>query len=164
MCLGVCRRDVAYSAGVATRHFYISDTKLLSVSQLFDRLSDIHDAHYCYVVRSNWCRMRESNSHQRITKPLYCHCTNAALLVEDIGIEPITLPCKGSVFPLALIPQNLLPLASKPLCMILRSFQDLLYRHGTTVGAFLFLVLPHTLYVIYSTKVQPPLIGTSARI
>ena len=59
--------------------------------------------------------MRESNSHQRITKPLYCHYTNAALLVEDIGIEPITLPCKGSVFPLALIPQNLLPLASKPL-------------------------------------------------
>jgi hypothetical protein len=48
-----------------------------------------------------WCRMRESNSHQRITKPLYCHCTNAALLVDPKRIELLLSPCKGDMLPLS---------------------------------------------------------------
>ena len=35
--------------------------------------------------------MTESNCHLRITKPLYCHCTNGAKLVDEVGLEP-TMP------------------------------------------------------------------------
>ena len=83
------------------------------------------------ILCDKWCPLRESNSQPRITKPMLCHLTKGAKnnridftfqvtslkyliavtilkLVEDSGIEPLTQACKASVFPIRLIPRNLL--------------------------------------------------------
>ena len=51
------------------------------------------------LTNITWCRMRESNSHQRITKPLYCHCTNAANWSEQQDLNPRPSAPKADALP-----------------------------------------------------------------
>ena len=44
-----------------------------------------------------------------ITSHVHLIAANILKLVEDNGIEPLTVPCKGTVFPIIPIPQNLAP-------------------------------------------------------